>query len=111
MNMSRIVGMGIGAISAILVENFCVSLSWAQIAAPRYEVDVTFPKQLPNRWVTGGFGGHCIDAQDHVLLLNRQDVLEGELNAGRLAPLMIELDPSGKVQREESTLVFEVPAN
>src|SRR5262249_16898059 len=36
-------------------------------------------------------------AQDHVLLLNRQDVLDGDLNAGRLAPLMIELDPTGKV--------------
>ena len=27
-----------------------------------------------------------------MLLLNRQDVLDGELNAGHLAPLMIELD-------------------
>ncbi len=32
-----------------------------------------------------------------MLLLNRQDVLDGELNAGHLAPLMIELDPAGKV--------------
>ena len=46
--------------------------------------------------MTGGIGGHCIDADDHVLLLNRQDVLDGDLNAGRLAPLMIELDTSGK---------------
>src|SRR5271155_2130796 len=30
----------------------------------RSEVDVTFPQPFPNRWVTGGFGGHCIDAQD-----------------------------------------------
>jgi hypothetical protein len=94
---SRMVGMGISALSAVAAAHFCVSSSWAQVAPPRYEVDVTFPKPLPNRWVTGGFGGHCIDAQDHVLLLNRQDVLEGELNAGRLAPLMIELDPAGKV--------------
>jgi sugar lactone lactonase YvrE len=60
-------------------------------------VDVTFPKAFPDRWITGGFGGLCIDAQDHVLLLNRQDVLDGDLNAGRLAPLMIELDPTGRV--------------
>jgi DNA-binding beta-propeller fold protein YncE len=97
MTMSRIVAAGIGAVSAIAAAGLDVSLSWAQSAAPRYEVDVSFPKPLPDRWVTGGFGGHCIDAQDHVLLLNRQDVLEGELNAGRLAPLMIELDPAGKV--------------
>src|SRR5437879_9826819 len=97
MKMSRIARAGISAVSAIVAANLCVSSSWAQSAPPRYEVDVTFPKPLPNRWVTGGFGGHCIDAQDHVLLLNRQDVLDGELNAGRLAPLMIELDAIGKV--------------
>src|ERR1700676_3843009 len=74
-----------------------VAVSWAQGIAPRYEVDATFPNPFPDLWVTGGFGGHCIDAQDHVLLLNRQDVLDGELNAGQLAPLMIELDPPGKV--------------
>jgi hypothetical protein len=97
MKTSRLVGMGIGALSAIAAASLCVSLSYAQSAAPRYEIDATFPKPLPDRWVTGGFGGHCIDANDHVLLLNRQDVLDGELNAGRLAPLMIELDPAGKV--------------
>src|SRR6266849_1331843 len=73
-----------------------VAYSWAQGIAPRYEVDVTFPQPFPDLWVTGGFGGHCIDAQDHVLLLNRQDVLDGELNSGHLAPLMIELDPTGR---------------
>jgi hypothetical protein len=74
-----------------------VASSWAQGIAPRYEVDVSFPKPFPDLWVTGGFGGHCIDAQDHVLLLNRQDVLDGDLNSGHPAPLMIELDPAGKV--------------
>jgi DNA-binding beta-propeller fold protein YncE len=74
-----------------------VAYSWAQRIAPRFEVDLTFPKPFPDLWVTGGIGGHCIDAQDHVLLLNRQDVLDGDLNSGHLAPLMIELDPTGKV--------------
>src|SRR5439155_2035908 len=97
MKMSQIFGIGISAVSAIVAASLGGPAAWAQSAAPRYEVDVTFPKPLPDRWVTGGFGGHCIDAQDHVLLLNRQDVLDGELNAGRLAPLMIELDPTGKV--------------
>src|SRR5262245_54530055 len=103
MTMNRSIGMGIGALSAIATASLFVSaslyapLSWAQVPVPRFEIDATFPKPLPNRWVTGGFGGHCIDAQDHVLLLNRQDVLDGDLNAGHLAPLMIELDPTGKV--------------
>jgi hypothetical protein len=95
--MCCIVRIGISAVSMIVAAGIWMPSCWAQNAAPRYEVDVTFPNQFPDRWVTGGFGGHCIDAQDHVLLLNRQDVLDGELNAGRLAPLMIELDPAGKV--------------
>jgi len=98
MKIRRIPRICINGLSAIVAASlWVVSPSSAQNAAPRYEVDVTFAKPFPNRWVTGGFGGHCIDAQDHVLLLNRQDVLDGELNAGSLAPLMIELDPTGKV--------------
>src|SRR6267143_1716773 len=97
MTMSRLVGMGISALSAVAAASLYLPSSWAQIAVPRYDVDVAFPKPLPDRWVTGGFGGHCIDARDHVLLLNRQDVLDGDLNAGRVAPFMIELDTSGKV--------------
>jgi len=95
--MIRNVGIAISSLSAIITTSLGVPSSWAQSAAPRYEVDVSYPKPLPNRWVTGGLGGHCIDAQDHVLILNRQDVLEGDLNAGRMAPLMIELDTTGKV--------------
>ena len=97
MRMSRIARIGISAVSAIAAASVCLPSSLAQIVSPRYDVDVTFPKPFPDRWITGGFGGHCIDAEDHVLLLNRQDVLDGDLNAGRLAPLMIELDPTGKV--------------
>jgi sugar lactone lactonase YvrE len=67
----------------------------AQGRAPRYEVDSSWPKPLPDRWVIGGLGGVCVDAQDHVFILNRQDVLDGELNAGHLAPPVIELDPAG----------------
>ena len=65
--------------------------------SPRYEADVNWPKPLPNRWVLGGLGGVCVDAQDHVFILNRQDVLDGELNTGRLAPSIIEFDAAGTV--------------
>ncbi|PYR01363.1 MAG: hypothetical protein DMF96_00150 [Acidobacteria bacterium] len=71
--------------------------SRAQGGVPKYEVDLSWPKPLPDRWVLGGLGGVCVDAQDHVLVLNRQDVLDGDLNAGHLAPSVIELDPAGNV--------------
>jgi DNA-binding beta-propeller fold protein YncE len=69
----------------------------AQAGAPRYQADPSWPRPLPDRWVLGGLGGVCVDAQDHVLVLNRQDVLEGDLNAGKLAPSIIELDAGGAV--------------
>jgi hypothetical protein len=57
-----------------------LSNAQAQTRAPRYEADVSWPKPLPDRWVLGGLGGVCVDAQDHVLILNRQDVVDGDLN-------------------------------
>jgi DNA-binding beta-propeller fold protein YncE len=77
-----------------------VALAWtaspgAQSHVPRYEVDASWPRPFPDRWVLGGLGGVCVDARDHVFILNRQDVLEGDLNAGRLAPPIIELDADG----------------
>jgi sugar lactone lactonase YvrE len=71
----------------------------AQARVPRYEVDVSWPKPLPDRWIIGGLGGLCVDAQNHVIILNRQDVLEGELNAGHLAPPVIEFDSAGNLVR------------
>jgi DNA-binding beta-propeller fold protein YncE len=73
------------------------SPSQAQNGVPHYEVDAAWPKPLPDRWVLGGLGGVCVDAQDHVVILNRQDILDGELDAGRLAPSIIEFDPAGNV--------------
>lgn len=69
----------------------------AQSSVPRYEVDANWPKPLPNLWITGGLGGLCVDNRDHVMILNRQDVLTGELNAGKLAPSLIVFDPDGNV--------------
>ena len=72
-------------------------LCLAQSAAPQYEFDASWPKPLPDRWVLGGLGGVCVDRQDHVFILNRQDVLDVDLNAGRMAPSIIEFDPAGNV--------------
>ena len=67
---------------------------------PRFEVDPFWP-QLPfgDRWLTGGLGGMCIDSNDHVFLLNRQNVVADDLDGARLAPPVIELDPEGRVVR------------
>jgi sugar lactone lactonase YvrE len=82
---------------AIVIFAFGFTTARAQSGAPRYEVDRSWPKPLPQRWVLGGLGGLCVDRQDHVLILNRQEVIDGDLNAGQLAPPLIELDAAGNV--------------
>lgn len=65
---------------------------------PQYEVDSSWPKPLPAGWVLGGLGGLCIDKQDHIFILNRQDGLSGDdVAKGRATPFIIEFDPSGTV--------------
>jgi len=67
---------------------------------PHYEVDPLWPKlPLPDRWLTGGLGGMCIDNRDHVFILNRQNVVLADLNTAQLAPPVIEFDPDGNVVR------------
>ena len=57
---------------------------------PRYELDLQWP-QVPMRgnWLTGGIGGMCIDRDDHVFLLNRQNVVGADLDGAELAPPII----------------------
>ena len=60
-------------------------------------MDASWPKPLPNLWVTGGIGGLCIDSRDHVFILNRRDLTDNDLDAGHQAPVVIEFDPEGNV--------------
>ena len=69
----------------------------AQSSAPQYQVDTSWPKPLPQRWVLGPVGAACVDAHDHVLVLNRQEVLDVDLDAGEKAPPIIEFDAAGNV--------------
>jgi len=69
----------------------------AQGGAPKYEVDTSWPMPWPESWVIGPLGAVCVDAQDHVLLLNRQELVDVDLDAGQKAPAVIELDPAGRV--------------
>lgn len=104
-------------ILAIAVAIFCLAPAHAQSDAPKFEVDPSWPKPLPNRWVTGEIGGVCVDSQDHVFVLQRvSDVggmdnhLEGltddELNAGVAAPPVMEFDPQGTVVNSWETPSF-----
>jgi hypothetical protein len=69
----------------------------AQSGAPKFEVDSTWPKPLPEKWVNGQVSGVCVDAQDHVFIVNRNNVTDKEAEIAQQAPPFIEFDPDGKV--------------
>ena len=75
--------------------------------APRFEVDPTFPKPLPNGWYQGQSIGLWVDAQDHVWIVHRPDVLDAVEGAGdqktaeccKMAPPVLEFDQAGNLLR------------
>jgi len=97
MNKSFLIGASACAALALAAAIVSPPSSRAQSGVPKYEFDSSWPKPFPNRWVNGGLGGLCVDKNDHVLILNRQDVGRSELMAGAMAPPMLELDSAGNV--------------
>ena len=75
--------------------------------APRFEVDPTFPKPLPNGWYQGQSIGLWVDAQDHVWIVHRPDVLDAVEGAAdqktgeccKTAPPVLEFDQQGNLLR------------
>ena len=81
----------------VVLAMFCALRLNAQGNPPKYEVDPSWPKPLPNMWVTGSVGGVCTDAQDHVFIVNRRNLTDNDLDAAYQAPTVIEFDPQGNV--------------
>jgi hypothetical protein len=70
-----------------------VSLCRAQGSTLKYEVDPTWPKPpLPDNWVTGQVSGVCVDSQDHVFIVNRDDTTDKEAEVSRQASPFIEFN-------------------
>src|SRR5919106_216916 len=46
-----------------------------KVQVPRFEVDPTFPKPLPNHWYQGMSIGVGVDANDHVWIVHRPDTV------------------------------------
>jgi sugar lactone lactonase YvrE len=70
---------------------------------PRFEVDPSWPRQLPNNMILGNIGGLALDARDHVWVLSRPRTLEKTDVLGRppakrcctAAPPVTEFDAAG----------------
>ncbi len=79
------------------------------VQAPRFEVDVVWPKPLPNHWIIGSAVGVAVDSRDHVFIIHRGDsTLEQRTESGSAAnpplavccsaaPPVLEFDPDGNL--------------
>jgi DNA-binding beta-propeller fold protein YncE len=74
---------------------------------PVYEVDPTWPKPLPDKWILGQISGVAVDARDHIWIVHRPLTLTDH-EAGAVqdpppseccvpAPAIIEFDREGNV--------------
>jgi hypothetical protein len=80
------------------------------VQVPMFEVDVLWPKPLPNHWVLGQIGGISVDEQDHIWVLNRgsrtlaANFKQLEMNPPwamccASAPAVLEFDQAGNLLR------------
>ena len=67
--------------------------------APLFEVEILWPKPMPNHWLLGSATGVAIDKQDHVFVVNLTDSFTARTEIGRSAtpPLGECCDPSPNV--------------
>lgn len=71
------------------------SLTLAAQPAPRFEVDPTWPKPLPEGWLNGQLPGVCVDSHDHIVVLDRRNITADQAERGSVAAqhvLMFDMD-------------------
>ena len=81
--------------------------AFATTGAPQFEVDPSWPMQLPNRWTLGQVSGIATDSQDNVWIIQRpRSLTEHEMGAAQNppwhdccvpAPSVIAFGPAGEV--------------
>jgi hypothetical protein len=77
--------------------------------APSFQVDSSWPGQLPNNWAMGQVSGLAVTAHDHILVMHRPRSLKADQKTAAAnpagagccvpAPAVIEFAPNGKVVR------------
>src|SRR5438105_1157972 len=81
----------------LLVTSFFFPLLLVAQNAPQFEVDPSWPKPLPEGWITGQLGGVCTDSHDHIVVVNRRDITKEEAETSQQAPPIIMFDQAGNV--------------
>lgn len=65
--------------------------------APRFEVDPDWPKPLPDGWINGQLGGNCVDAHDHIAVVDRRNITDEETRTSRATPPILMFDMEGNL--------------
>jgi len=75
------------------------------IAVPRFVVDTSWPKRLPNGWAIGQAAGIAVDRHDHIWIVHRPRAGRGgqasavPLPDSAVAPAVLEIDQAGNLLR------------
>lgn len=64
---------------------------------PSFELELGWPKALPNRWAIGQVSGIAVDARDHLWVVHDTQSLNSTDRRVVPAPPVIEFDPTGSV--------------
>ena len=95
------------------VAAIAIALSFANTAragdVPKFEVDASWPKPLPNNWILGQVGGITTDKDGHIWLIHRPRSLTDDEKGAALtpprskccvsAPPVLEFDTEGNLLR------------
>jgi DNA-binding beta-propeller fold protein YncE len=82
-------------------------LQSSRSAAPQFDVDPAWPREMPNKWILGAVTGVFVDATDHVWVTHLPETLTDEETAAvqkppigtccAPAPSVVEFDAGGNV--------------
>ncbi len=68
-----------GSLVAVL---WSLGVAAAAQDTPSFQVDPSWPKPLPDRWLHGPLGGVCVDSHDHVVVLDRRGITADQAQRG-----------------------------
>lgn len=70
----------------VLAGLLCAAASAQEV--PRFKVDPSWPKELPNNWILGQVGGIAVDSRDHIWVYQRPGSLTDDERGAALNPPM-----------------------
>src|ERR1043165_654472 len=83
--VSLIVGAVLAAASPLIAQQKAAPKNAPapkMVTAPRFEVDMLWPKPMPNRWILGSVSGLAVDSRDHIYVLNVPDYFTSRTEIG-----------------------------